>query len=75
MKWILYVVLTVALENGEPAQHEFKLSFDNAKHCTEMKKVFDVGVSFFRLAYESNIDYVGTCKKQQWFITKKRSGL
>ena len=44
MKWILYVVLTVALENGEPAQHEFKLSFDNAKHCIEMKKVFDVGV-------------------------------
>ena len=73
MKYILYVVLTVFLENGEPVKHEFRLSFNDAKHCIEMKKVFDVGVSFFRLAYESNIDYAGTCKKQQWFITKKRS--
>ena len=32
MKWILYVVLTVFLENGEPAQHEFKLSFNQQKH-------------------------------------------
>ena len=55
MKYILYVVLTVFLENGEPAKHEFRLSFDDAKHCTEMKKVVDVGVSFFRLAYENKI--------------------
>ena len=73
MKFILYIMVTVFLETGEPLEHKFQLSFDNAKHCTEMKKVFDVGVSFFRLAYESNIDYAGTCKKQQWFITKKRS--
>ena len=73
MKYILYVVLTVFLENGEPAKHEFRLSFDDAKHCTEMKKVFDVGVSFFRLADKSQIDYNGKCQKQQWRITKKRS--
>ena len=73
MKYILYVVLTVFLENGEPTQHEFKLSFDNAKNCTEVKKVFDVGVSFFRLAHKSQINYEGKCQKQQWHITKKRS--
>ena len=63
MKYILYVVLTVFLENGEPAKHEFKLSFDEAKHCTEMKKVVDVGVSFFRLANGGEINYSGSCKK------------
>ena len=73
MKYILYIVLTVFLENGEPAKHEFKLSFSNAKHCTEMKRVFDVGVSFFRLAHESQINYEGKCRKKQWLITKKRS--
>ena len=73
MKYILYVVLTVFLENGEPAQHEFKLSFNNVKECTEMKKVFDVGVSFFRLAHKSQINYEGKCNKKQQFITKKRS--
>jgi hypothetical protein len=75
MKYILYVVLTVFLENGEPAKHEFRLSFDDAKHCTEMKKVVDVGVSFFRLAYENKIEYAGKCtqNKKQWRITKKRS--
>ena len=75
MKYILYVVLTVALESGEPAKHEFRLSFDDAKHCTEMKKVVDVGVSFFRLAYENKIEYAGKCtqNKKQWRITKKRS--
>jgi phage protein U len=73
MKYILYVVLTVFLENGEPSKHEFKLSFDEAKHCIEMKKVVDVGVSFFRLAHKSQINYEGKCKKQQWHITKKRS--
>ena len=31
MKWILYVVLTVFLDNGEPAQHEFKISFDKVE--------------------------------------------
>ena len=69
MKCILYVVLTVFLENGEPAQHEFKLTFENAKHCTEMKKVFDVGVSFWRLAHDSQIVYKGQCK--QVVSTKK----
>ena len=72
MKWILYVVLTVFLENGEPAQHEFKLTFENAKHCTEMKKVFDVGVSFWRLAHDSQIVYKGQCK--QVVSTKKING-
>ena len=62
MKWILYVVLTVFLENGEPAQHEFKLTFNEQKHCTEMKKVFDVGISFWRLAHDSQIVYKGQCK-------------
>jgi hypothetical protein len=63
MKWILYVVLTVFLENGEPAQHEFKLTFNEARHCTEMKKVFDVGISFWRLAHDSQIVYKGQCKQ------------
>jgi len=75
MNYILYVVLTVFLENGEPAKHEFKLSFDKAKHCVEMKKVFDVGVSFFRLANKSNINYEGNCKKnnKNSNLPKKRS--
>ena len=62
MKYILYVVLTVFLENGEPAQHEFKLSFNNVKECSEFKKVVDVGVSFFRLANGGEINYSGSCK-------------
>ena len=72
MKWILYVVLTVFLENGEPAQHEFKLTFNKANHCTEMKKVFDVGISSWRLAHESQIVYKGQCK--QVVSTKKING-
>ena len=63
MKWILYVVLTVFLENGEPAQHEFKLTFNQQKHCTEMKKVFDVGISFWRLAHDSKLVYKAECKQ------------
>ena len=73
MNYILYVVLTVFLENGAPAKHEFKLSFEEAKHCTEMKKVIDVGVSFFRLANKSKINYEGKCEKQRWHNSKKRS--
>ena len=73
MKWIFYVVLTVFLENGEPSQHEFKLSFEDAKHCTEMKRVFDVGVSFFRLAHKSQIDYDAECKKVVSSKSIKRS--
>ena len=64
MKWILYVVISVFLENGEPAVHQFSLSFDNNKKCTEFKKVFDVGISFFRLANGSQIDYSGSCKEK-----------
>jgi len=63
MKWILYVVLTVFLDNGEPAQHEFKISFDKVEKCNEFKKVVDVGVSFFRLANGGEINYSGNCKK------------
>ena len=72
MKWILYVALTVFLENGEPAQHEFKLTFNQQKHCTEMKKVFDVGISFWRLAHDSQIVYKGQCKHV--VSTKKING-
>ena len=75
MKYILYVVLTVFLENGEPAQHEFKLSFNNVKECTEMKKVFDVGVSFFRLANGGEINYSGSCKEVVTSKNVKRSVL
>jgi len=49
MKFILYIMVTVFLETGEPLEHKFQLSFDNAKNCTEFKKVVDVGVSFFVL--------------------------
>tara|TARA_B100000809_G_C14779882_1_gene402544 strand:+ start:332 stop:562 length:231 start_codon:yes stop_codon:yes gene_type:complete len=75
MKYILYVVLTVFLENGEPAKHEFRLSFEEAKHCTEMKKVVDVGVSFFRLAHKSKINYEGVCKQKpgKRLFPRKRS--
>tara|TARA_R110002020_G_scaffold142190_3_gene314225 strand:- start:310 stop:534 length:225 start_codon:yes stop_codon:yes gene_type:complete len=73
MKWILYVALTVFLENGEPAQHEFKLTFEEAKHCTEMKKVFNVGVSFWRLAHDSKLVYKAECKKVISTKTIKRS--
>ena len=63
MKYILYIILTVFLENGEPFKHEFKISFDKETNCVEMKKLFDVGVSFLRLAQEHNINYEGQCKK------------
>ena len=75
MKYILYVVLTVFLENGEPAKHEFKLSFNNVKECIEFKKVVDVGVSFFRLANGGEIDYSGSCKKVVASKNVKRSVL
>ena len=63
MKYILYVMITVFLETGEPLEHKFTLSFDDSKRCTEFKKVVDVGVSFFRLANGGEIDYSGSCKK------------
>ena len=63
MKYILYVMITVFLETGEPLEHKFTLSFDNAKNCAEFKKVVDVGVSFFRLANGGEINYSGSCKK------------
>ena len=63
MKYILYIMITVFLENGNPFQHEFKISFDKETKCVEMKKFFDVGVSFLRLAHEQNINYEGQCKK------------
>ncbi len=63
MKYILYIMLTVFLENGESFEHEFKLSFDKETKCVEMKKFFDVGVSFFRLAHKQNINYQGQCKE------------
>ena len=75
MKYILYVVLTVFLENGEPAQHEFKLSFNNVKECSEFKKVVDVGVSFFRLANGGEINYSGSCKEVVASKNVKRSVL
>ena len=75
MKYILYVVLTVFLENGEPAQHEFKLSFNNVKECSEFKKVVDVGVSFFRLANGGEIDYSGSCNEVVDSKNVKRSVL
>ena len=63
MNWILYVMLTVSVQNSAiPLEHKFQLSFNNNEQCTEMKKVFDVGVSFFRLANKSDIKYEGTCK-------------
>ena len=63
MKYLLYIIITVFLENGDPFQHEFKISFDEETKCVEMKKFFDVGVSFLRLAHEHNINYEGQCKK------------
>ena len=63
MKYILYVMITVFLETGEPLEHKFTLSFDDSKRCTEFKKVVDVGVSFFRLANGGEIDYSGSCKE------------
>ena len=64
MNWILYVISTVSVQNSTiPLEHKFQLSFNNIEQCTEMKKVFDVGVSFFRLAHKSDIQYEGTCKK------------
>ena len=63
MKYLLYIIITVFLENGEPFKHEFKISFDEETKCVEMKKFFDVGVSFLRLAHEYNINYEGQCKE------------
>ena len=63
MKFILYIMITVFLETGESLEHKFTLSFDDSKRCTEFKKVFDVGVSFYRLANGGEIDYSGSCKK------------
>ncbi len=71
MKFILYIMITVFLETGEPLEHKFTLSFDDSKRCTEFKKVVDVGVSFFRLANGGEIDYSGSCKEV--VISKKRS--
>ena len=71
MKYILYVMITVFLETGEPLEHKFTLSFDDSKRCSEFKKVVDVGVSFFRLANGGEIDYSGSCKEV--VISKKRS--
>ncbi len=63
MKYLLYIIITVFLENGDPFQHEFKISFDEETKCVEMKKFFDVGVSFLRLVHEHNINYEGQCKE------------
>jgi len=71
MKFILYIMITVFLETGEPLEHKFTLSFDDSKRCSEFKKVVDVGVSFFRLANGGEIDYSGSCKEV--VISKKRS--
>ena len=63
MKYILYIMMTIFLENGDPFQHEFKISFDEKKKCVEMRKVFDVGVAFLRLSQKHNINYQGQCKQ------------
>ena len=63
MKYLLYIIITVFLENGDPFQHEFKISFDEETKCVEIKKMFDVGVTFLRLAHENNINYEGQCKE------------
>ena len=73
MKWILYIMVTVFLENGEPLEHKFQLSFDNAKNCIEFKKVVHVGVSFIRLANGGEINYSGSCKKVVASKNVKRS--
>jgi len=70
MKFILYIMVTVFLETGEPLEHKFTLAFDSNKKCSEFKKVVDVGVSFFRLANGGEIDYSGKCKK---VVSNKRS--
>ena len=75
MKFILYIMVTVFLETGEPLEHKFQLSFDNAKNCTEFKKVVDVGVSFFRLANGGEIDYSGSCNEVVDSKNVKRSVL
>ena len=65
MKYVLYIMLTVFLESGEPLKQEFTLSFDDSKKCTEFKKVVDVGLAFFRLA-EEELNYsafINGCKK------------
>ena len=63
MKYILYIMMTIFLENGDPFQHEFKISFDEEKKCVEMRKVFDVGVAFLRLSQKQTINYQGQCKQ------------
>ena len=63
MKYVLYIMITIFLENGDPFQHEFKISFDEEKKCVEMRKVFDVGVAFLRLSQKHTINYQGQCKK------------
>ena len=63
MKHILYIMVTIFLENGDPFQHEFKISFDEEKKCVEMRKVFDVGVAFLRLSQKQTINYQGQCKQ------------
>ena len=73
MKYILYIMVTVFLETGEPLEHKFQLSFDSAKNCIEFKKVVDVGVSFFRLANGGEINYSGSCKKVVASKNVKRS--
>ena len=73
MKYILYIMVTVFLETGEPLEHKFQLSFDSAKNCTEFKKVVDVCVSFFRLANGGEINYSGNCKKVVASKNVKRS--
>ena len=71
MNYILYIVLTIFFENGEPLHNEFKLAFKEAKNCEEMRKVIDVGVSFARLSHNLNIEYKGTCKPKKRYISKK----
>ena len=63
MKYVLYIMITIFLENGDPFQHEFKISFDEEKKCVEMRKVFDVGVAFLRLSQKQTINYQGQCKQ------------
>ena len=72
MKYVLYIMLTVLLESGEPLKQEFTLSFDDNKKCTEFKKVVDVGLAFFRLAEEelNFVAYIDVCKKVDTFEKK-----
>ncbi len=72
MKYVLYIMLTVLLESGEPLKQEFTLSFDDNKKCTEFKKVVDVGLAFFRLAEEelNFVAYIDGCKKVDTFEKK-----